>query len=146
MIAAALKSLVPESEWSIPGDDYGSIVWHVEPVRRPTQEEVTGEINRLAQLAMADAVKKEAQRRIIVLTGKATLQDCMIRQFNALMRAGQLTDKRVNVGALTAEEETEAARLRALADQIKAIRAASDAIEAMSPIPADYAADSRWPG
>ena len=91
-------------------------------------------------------VKAEAQRRIIALTGKTTLQDCMIKQFNALMRAGQLTDKRVNVGALTAEEETEAARLRALADQIKAIRAASDAIEAMSPIPADYAADSRWPG
>ena len=93
-----------------------------------------------------EVVKTEAQRRIIALTGKTTLQDCMIKQFNALMRAGQLTDKRVNVGALTAEEEAEAVRLRALADQIKAIRAASDAIEAMSPIPADYAADSRWPG
>ena len=145
MIAAALKSLVPESEWSIPGDDYGSIVWHVEPVRRPTQEEVTGEINRLAQLAMADAVKKEAQRRIIVLTGKATLQDCMIRQFNALMRAGQLTDKRVNGEVLTAEEEREADTLRAMADLVKSIRAASDVIETMSPIPADFTDNRHWP-
>ena len=90
------------------------------------------------------AVKAEAQRRIIVLTGKANLQDCMIKQFNALMRAGQITDKRVNGDSLTAEEELEAASLRALADRVKAIRAISDQIEALDPIPADYADDGRW--
>ena len=90
-------------------------------------------------------VKAEAQRRIIALTGKTNLQDCMIKQFNALMRAGQLMDKRVGGATLTAEEEAEAAALRGLADKIEAIRAASDVIEAMSPIPADYADNTYWP-
>ena len=93
----------------------------------------------------ADQVKAEAQRRIIALTGKPTLQDCMIKQFNALMRAGQLTDKRVNGGTLTAEEETEAATLRGLADKVKAIRSASDVIELIRPIPFDYADNRHWP-
>jgi hypothetical protein len=116
--------------------------------------EATAEQRAAGQAALgafdADAVpvedvKAEAQRRIIALTGKSNLQDCMIKQFNALMRAGQLTDKRVSGAALTAEEEAEADTLRAMADRIKAIRSASDALEASTPIPADYVADRYWP-
>lgn len=93
----------------------------------------------------AEHVKAEAQRRIIALTGKTTLQDCMIKQFNALMRAGELTDKRVSGETLTAAEEVEAETLRGLATKVKAIRTASNVIEAMSPIPADYADNRHWP-
>ena len=91
------------------------------------------------------AVKDEAQRRIIALTGKTNLQDCMIKQFNALMRAGGITDKRVSGEVLTAEEEAEADALRGLAVRVKAIRAASNVIEAMDPIPSDYTDGKYWP-
>lgn len=90
------------------------------------------------------AVKSEAQRRIIALTGQTELIACMIKQSNANMRANELTDKRVSGGTLTAEEEAEAAALRGLATALKAIKAASNVIEAMDPIPLDYTSDSYW--
>lgn len=92
-----------------------------------------------------NAVKAEAQRRIVALTGKVALIDCMIKQSNANMRANELNDKRINGDALTAEEETEAAALRNLALAIKAIRAKSNEIEALSPIPLDFTDDRYWP-
>jgi NADPH-dependent ferric siderophore reductase len=90
------------------------------------------------------AVKAEAQRRIIALTGRMSLMDCMIKQSNANMRANELNDKRVSGGTLTAEEETEATALRNLATAIKAIRSKSNDIELMDPIPLDYTADGYW--
>jgi hypothetical protein len=90
------------------------------------------------------AVKAEAQRRIIALTGRMALMDCMIKQSNANMRANELNDKRISGGTLTAEEETEATALRNLATAIKAIRAKSNDIELMDPIPLDYTADGYW--
>jgi uncharacterized protein YnzC (UPF0291/DUF896 family) len=90
------------------------------------------------------AVKDEAQRRIIALTGRLSLMDCMIKQSNANMRANELNDKRVSGGTLTQEEETEATALRNLATAIKAIRAKSNAIELMDPIPLDYTTNSYW--
>lgn len=94
-------------------------------------------------LVTADDIRAEAQRRIIALTGASDLDTCMIRQLNALMRAAELTNKRVAGLALTDDEEEEAAALQALADAIKAIRAASNAMEA-SP-PDDYLDAARWP-
>jgi hypothetical protein len=91
------------------------------------------------------AVKTEAQRRIVALTGKVSIIDCMIKQSNANMRASELNDKRISGGTLTEAEEAEAAQLRGLAAAIKAIRAKSNDIEAMDPIPLDFAADSYWP-
>jgi len=91
------------------------------------------------------AVKAEAQRRIVALTGKVALIDCMIKQSNANMRANELNDKRVSGGTLTAEEEAEATALRNLAIAIKAIRRASNAVELLDPIPLDYTADGYWP-
>jgi hypothetical protein len=92
----------------------------------------------------AQDVKMEAQRRIIALTGAGDLQSCLIKQLNANMRANEMNDKRVSGDTLTPEEEAEATALRGLADGIKAIRAASNVIEAMSPIPDDFADDSYW--
>jgi hypothetical protein len=69
----------------------------------------------------------------------------MIKQSNANMRANELNDKRISGGTLTQEEETEATALRNLATAIKAIRSASNDIEAMDPIPLDYADNAYWP-
>lgn len=81
------------------------------------------------------AVKGEARRRII-----ARFPDW--KQTNMVARALELTRKGAG---LTPEEQTEATQLQAAWDWIKAVRAASDALEAMDPIPADFTADQRWP-
>jgi hypothetical protein len=148
-LSAAIRGVAPIHGVSIGARD-DKRTWRID-----FAPEATAEQKAAAQVALdafdaaavpIEDVKAEAQRRIIALTGKSNLQDCMIKQFNALMRAGQLTDKRVSGAALTAEEEAEADTLRAMADRVKAIRAASDALEASTPIPADYAADKHWPG
>lgn len=92
----------------------------------------------------AHDVKREAQRRIMALVGVADMQSCLIKQLNATMRAIELTNKRASGFTLTEGEESEALALQALANSIKAIRAKSDVIEALAPIPADYADNSRW--
>lgn len=68
------------------------------------------------------AVKAEAGRRIEAFAP-------LWRQSNLIARGVELTDKRV-AGTITPAEEAEAAALRSLFGRIKAIRAASDAIEA----------------
>lgn len=88
-------------------------------------------------------VKAEAQRRIILRTGASDLTNCIIRQLNANMRANELNDIRHD-RAWTTEEAAEAEALRTLANDIKAIRAKSNVIEAMTPIPMDYTSDSYW--
>jgi len=90
------------------------------------------------------AVKAEAQRRIVALTGKVALIDCMIKQSNANMRANELNDKRLNGDTLTVDEETEAQALRDLATAIKAIRAKSNDVEVMGSIPLTYQSDEWW--
>lgn len=94
-------------------------------------------------------VKYEAQRRIIALTGKTNLIDCMIKQSNANMRANKLNDKRllaIETGSapLTQSEVDEAEALRNFNLMIEHIREKSNEIEAMVPIPADFAQDSYW--
>jgi hypothetical protein len=94
---------------------------------------------------MVVKVKAEAQRRIIALTGASDLTTTMIKQLNASMRANELNNKLATGGTLTTKEQGEADALKALAAAIKAIRAASDVLEAMDPIPSDYNDDSNWP-
>ena len=91
----------------------------------------------------ADDVRAEAQRRIIAMTGATSLIETIVKQSNANMRANELNDKRLNGETLTAQEQAEADGLRALADAIKAIRAASNVMEANPP--ANYKDDSNWP-
>jgi len=119
---------------------------HVVP-RSPSEAELTAMLRPhglRGPLAEPVDIKAEAQRRIIALTGAADLNGCLVKQLNATMRANELNDKRIGGAQLTEDEEAEAAGLRALAAGIKAIRARSDAIEALSPIPADFDADQRW--
>lgn len=83
----------------------------------------------------AEAVKAEAQRRIY-----AILPDW--KQRNLTARAAELAIK--GQANWTPEEQAEVTAGQAVWDQIKAIRAASDALEAMAPIPADYTAEVYW--
>jgi hypothetical protein len=105
-------------------------VWTIKP--RPRDEV-------LAQ------VRAEAQRRIIAMMAARDFEHCILKQLNANMRANELNDKRTSGYTLTAEEEAEAALLRAMAAAIKAVREASNILEAMETIPSDFDADSRWP-
>lgn len=85
----------------------------------------------------AAAVKQEARRRIL-----ERYPDW--KQTNMVARSVELQDIWRQVGSWTPEERAEADALTAAWAWIKAIRAASDEIEAMTPIPADFAADARW--
>lgn len=91
----------------------------------------------------ADDVRAEAQRRIIAAVGARDINGCYTKQLNALMRATELTNKRALGEALSSAETAEAAALQAVADKVKAIRAASNVLEPAPP--ADFAADSHWP-
>lgn len=97
---------------------------------------------RVDQIAM---IKAEAQRRILALTGSSDIITGLIKQSNAHMRSSIINDKRLRGEALTEAEEAEAATLRAVAAAVAAIRARSNEIEAIDPIPDDYDDDKRWP-
>ena len=83
----------------------------------------------------ADMVKQEASRRIITICPEW-------KQRNLTARAAELAIK--GVTNWTAEEQAEHAAGQAIWDQIKVVRARSDELEAMDPIPADYSSDAYW--
>ena len=116
----------------------GQIVTFVNGVR--VVREMTAEELAAAQTVVTvDAVKAEATRRIELIAEPS-------RQRNLTARGTELTMKLLRQGgSLTAEEEAEVDAGQAIWDEIKAIRAASNVIEAMDPIPTDYTDDSYWP-
>lgn len=91
----------------------------------------------------ADDVRAEAQRRIIALTGTTEIIGCLTKQHNAQMRATELTIILAMGGTWTPEQAAEAAALQAMANAVKAIRAASNVLEPNPP--ADYADNQYWP-
>lgn len=87
-------------------------------------------------------VRDEAQRRIIALTGASSLDGCIVKQLNALMRATELANARASGLTLSGTQEMEASSLQLLADAIKNIRTKSNLIE--NNPPSDFMADSYW--
>jgi hypothetical protein len=83
----------------------------------------------------AAEVKGEAARRILAILPEW-------KQRNLTARAAELA--KIGQANWTQAEADEWAAGQALWDQIKAIRAKSDQIEAMDPIPADFADDTYW--
>lgn len=83
-------------------------------------------------------VKAEARRRIL-----AVFPDW--KQANMTARGVELQDIWRRTGSWTEQEQAEADALQAAWAWIKAVRSASDVLEAMSPIPGDYTDDKRWP-
>lgn len=90
-----------------------------------------------------DDVRAEASRRMQMLVGAREDADLEIKIANASREAIRLLRK--GSENWTAEEATRAAQLEAIDGMIEEIRAASNVLEAMDPVPDDFAADSRWP-
>lgn len=113
---------------------------------RIESEDSLTDVLRLASLrgprVTIDDVRSEAQRRIVLTFGATDLNGCLIKQLNANMLANELSDIRFT-RALTPSEEATATALRNLASKIKAIRAASNVLEAAPP--ADYRDNRHWP-
>jgi hypothetical protein len=84
------------------------------------------------------SVKAEASRRIL-----ARYPDW--KQRNMTARGVELLNRRLVAGAWTEAETAEAGALQAAWDWITAMRVASNALEALAPIPADFTDDGRWP-
>lgn len=149
-LATKLRSIYPQLQSSdfrtfifLRDDGDGPYIerWEHPTLAMPTIEQINEAPDTLPP--DVDDVRAEAQRRIIALTGAQDIVGCLIKQHNAQMRATELTLIKAQGGAWTAEQADEAAALQGLADQIKAIRAASNALEANPP--ADYAANKYWP-
>jgi hypothetical protein len=68
----AIKSLVPNAEFSLDGDDYSTIQWDVLEGKAPTQKEVDAAIEKVkadqvAEKAQAQADKETAQAKLTAL-------------------------------------------------------------------------------
>ena len=82
-----------------------------------------------------EAVKQEASRRILAIAPD-------YRQRNLLARSVEFL--RIGEANLTPEQRDEVLAMELIWETIQIIRARSDAIESMQPIPSDYAADKYW--
>lgn len=111
---------------------------------RPAWAEVVSTMKDVELARRVALVRNECQRRIMLLVGTPNdLNRCLIKQLNALMRATELTNRQAIGEELSSAEQAEAAALQSLADAIKALRAASNVLEADPPD--DYADDEHWP-
>lgn len=104
----------------------------------------------------ADDVRAEASRRMQVAFGARDADHLAIIVSNATREVARLNQIKVGVphpagGWLVEPREWEGperlrlAQLHAADMALEVIRIASNAIEAMDPIPADFADDARWP-
>lgn len=84
------------------------------------------------------AVKNEARRRILDRFPEW-------KQANMTARGVELQDIWRRVGSWTEGEQAEADALTGAWAWIKAVRSASDEIEALEAVPVDFDADKRWP-
>ena len=92
-----------------------------------------------------DDVRVEAARRMRELVGARDDRHLDIIITNGLREAARLLRKEVEGEELTPEEQERKQRLQDIDSMLEAIRAASNALEAMEPIPADYTDDKYWP-
>ena len=108
-------------------------------------------VTEIVEPLTVDDVRAECSRRMQVLVGARDAGHLAMIIQNANREATRLQAIRIGVpGVVTGRDWTEQEAQRAaalyLADAaIEALRAASNVLEAMDPIPADYASDSRWP-
>lgn len=91
-----------------------------------------------------DQVRAEASRRMQALVGARNAHHLEIIIANANREAIRLLRAKLE-RPWTPEEAARAAELEAADQAIEAIRAASNVLEAMDPVPADFADDGRWP-
>ena len=99
----------------------------------------------LTHSASVQAVRTEAARRMRALVGARDDRHLDIIITNNLREMTRLLQKQVVGETLTPEEEARKQKLRRLDAAIEAIRAASNRLEAMEPIPDDFGDDRWWP-
>jgi hypothetical protein len=92
-----------------------------------------------------DNIKQETLRRLLIAFGARDQEHLAIKVQDAVMAAGALTDKQARDIKLTDKEQAEAAYLRGAQALYTAIKAAGNKLEAMTPVPADYATGPYWP-
>ena len=134
----ALAALRPGSAFTMAPGDFATLRWQDPDRDQPTLDAVLAKQAELEAEARIDAVKAEARRRI-------TQRFPDWKQANMTARGVELTFKLAQGQSLDAQEAAEVAALQAALAWIKAVRAASDAIEALAPMPADFASDTYWP-
>lgn len=86
-----------------------------------------------------ELVKAEAERRIVAIMAPHQQRNVQAKGLEMVLKYGP------DVTAWPPAEQARAQDALAKWAAIEAIRAASDVIEALDPIPQDYAADERWP-
>jgi hypothetical protein len=134
----ALAALRPGSAFTMAPGDFATLRWQDPDRDQPTLDAVLAKQAELEAKARIDAVKAEARRRI-------TQRFPDWKQANMTARGVELTFKLAQGQSLDAPEAAEVAALQAAWAWIKNVRSASDAIEALAPIPEDFASDIRWP-
>lgn len=87
------------------------------------------------QVASIDDVKSEAHRRIVQIVPEW-------KQINLLARYTELT--KIGEQNWTLEQQQESLLIETIWNKIKHIRAKSDELEEMDPIPQDYKDDKYW--
>lgn len=91
----------------------------------------------------ADDVRAEASRRMQIAFGARDAKHLEMVIANANREAIRLL--RLGAANWSTEEAIRAAQLEGADKLLEAIRAASNALEPLDPIPDDYADDKRWP-
>ena len=91
-----------------------------------------------------NAVRGEAQRRMMALLGARTSAHLEIKISNGSREAIRLLRK--GEANWTQEEATSAAQLQQADQAVEGIRAASNVLEAMDPVPDNYKHDKHWGG
>lgn len=101
---------------------------------RPSDEEIAAAIAALPD-PLVSAVKAEAARRILAIAPEWKQRNMTARGVE-LLSLGRENWSQTDID--------EAAAMQVVWSRIKAVRAASNALESMDPIPADYADDNYW--
>ncbi len=146
-IAIGLDALVPGAKYrgSLTENtraSFDALVWEDQRAK-PAWDAVVVEATK-ALMPTADDVRAEAQRRMMVLVGARDADHLEIIITNGLREASRLLRKEVDGVTLSADEQSRKVVLQQIDAALEAIRAASNTLEVMSPIPDDYADDVRW--
>ena len=96
-------------------------------------------------VVIPDDVRAEAARRMSLLVGARDDRHLDIIISNGLREAARLLRKEVEDEGLTAVEQARKRQLQQIDVMLEAIRAASNRLEVMEPVPVDYADDRHWP-
>lgn len=104
----------------------------------PEEVEQVWTVTRKPIELQIEAVRTECGRRIYTAFPQW-------KQANYTARATELFEKKADAIALSPEEVVELAALKSVWDWIKTVRAASNALEVLDPIPRNYQDDQHWP-